>query len=147
MAGQLNIHSFINHVITVNGRTLEGFGEGDDVVTVEYREDGITDTVGADGRMQASVSANESATINLKLLAGSEDNDYLEDLYFKFKNGSIGGISVSIFDSFTGRGQVATTGYIPKLANESKGAKAQDREWSIIVPKIDIQRATNRRSN
>lgn len=142
MAGQLNIHSFTDCVVMVNGRDLHGFGEGDDVVTTEYREDRVTDTVGADGRMQASVSANGSATIKLKFLSGSDSNEYLENLYSQFISGAINSISVSITDARTGRGQVATTGYIPKLANESKGAKAQDREWTIIVPKIDIQKAT-----
>lgn len=142
MAGQIFAYSFTHHIIMVNGRELENFGEGDDVVNTEYREDGITDTVGADGNMQASVSANESASINLKFLAGADENDYLEELYYKFKRGDIMGISVSIFNSVTGKGEVATTGYIPKLANNSKGVKAQDREWTIIVPKLDIQKAT-----
>lgn len=142
MAGQIFAYSFVHHIVMVNGRELENFGEGDDVVSTEYREDGITDTVGADGNMQASVSANESASIKLKFLAGADENDYLEDLYYKFKRGEITGISVSIFNSVTGKGEVATTGYIPKLANNSKGVKAQDREWTIIVPKLDIQKAT-----
>ena len=142
MAGQIFAYSFVHHIVMVNGRELENFGEGDDVVSTEYREDGITDTVGADGNMQASVSANESASIKLKFLAGADENDYLEDLYYKFKRGELTGISVSIFNSVTGKGEVATTGYIPKLANNSKGVKAQDREWTIIVPKLDIQKAT-----
>lgn len=140
MAGQLRVHSFSSQIVMVNGRELENFGEGDDVITTEYREDGITDTVGADGNMQVSVSANESATIKLKFLAMAEENDYLESLYHQFKNGEIKGVSVSIFDAVTGKGEVATTGYIPRMANSSKGAKAQDREWSIIVPKIDVQK-------
>lgn len=142
MAGKLNIYSFSHHIMLVNGREFENFGEGDDVISTEYREDGITDTVGADGNMQASVSANESAEIKIKLLAGASENEYLEQLYYQFKRGEITGISVSIFNSVTGKGEVATTGYIPKLANSSKGVKAQDREWTIIVPKLDIQKAT-----
>lgn len=142
MAAKLSTHSFVDHLIMVDGVELNGFGEGDDVITVEYREDRFNDTVGADGRMQKNVSANGSATISVKLLSGSESNGYLEDLFAKMVDGDIDGVSVSITDSRTGRGQVATTGYIPKLANESKGAKAQDREWSIVVPRIDIQKAT-----
>lgn len=144
MSGQILAYSFTNHIVMVDGREMKNFGEGDDVISTEYREDGITDTVGADGNMQASISANESATITLKFLAGADENDYLEDLYYKFKRGESRGVSVSIFNSITGKGEVATTGYIPKIANSTKGAKAQDREWSIIVPKIDIQRETNR---
>lgn len=142
MSGQMMIYSFTHHIVMINGREIENFGEGDDVVATEYREDGITDTVGADGNMQASVSANKSATIKIKLLAGAPENDYLESLFYKMQNGEIKGIEVSMFDSITGKGEVATTGYIPKLANKSKGTKAQDREWTIIVPKLDNQKET-----
>lgn len=142
MSGQMMIYSFTHHIVMVNGREIENFGEGDDVIVTEYREDGITDTVGADGNMQASVSANESAEIKIKLLAAAPENEYLESLYYRFKSGEIAGVSVSMFNAITGKGEVATTGYIPKMANSSKGVKAQDREWTIIVPKLDIQKAT-----
>lgn len=142
MAEQMMIYSFTHHIVMINGVEIENFGEGDDVITTEYREDGFTDTIGADGNMQASVSANQSASIKIKLLAGAPENDYLESLYQKMRNGEIKGIGVSMFDSITGKGEVATTGYIPKLANKSKGVKAQDREWTIIVPKLDIQKET-----
>lgn len=142
MSNGLMIYSFTHHLVMINGREMRNFGEGDDVVSVEYREDGIGDVVGADGQMLASVSANESAEIKLKFLGTAPENDYLEDLYRRFKSGEIAGISISIFNAVTGRGEVATTGYIPKLANSSRGQKAQDREWSIIVPSIDVQQST-----
>lgn len=142
MAEQMIVYSFTHHIIMVNGREIENFGEGDDVIATEYREDGVSDTVGADGNMQASISANQSASIKIKLLAGAPENDYLESLYQKMLNGEIKGVGVSMFDSITGKGEIATTGYIPRLANKSKGVKAQDREWTIIVPKLDIQKQT-----
>lgn len=144
MSGQMFAYSFTNHIVMVDGREMKNFGEGDDVINTEYREDGISDTVGADGNMQASVNANDSASITLKFLSGAPENDYLEDLYYRFKRGESRGVPVSIFNSITGKGEVATTGYIPKIANSAKGVKAQDREWMIIVPKLDIQKETNR---
>lgn len=142
MAGQMLTYSFAHHITMINGREINNFGEGDDAVSYEYREDGISDTVGADGNMQASISANQSASITIKLLGTAPENDYLEELYHQFKNGEITGVSISMFDSVTGKGEVATTGYIPRLANKSKGARIQDREWTIIVPKLDIQKST-----
>lgn len=140
MAGQLLTYSFARHVTMINNREIKNFADGDDVVSYEYREDGISDVVGADGNMQASVSADQSATITIKLLGTAPENDYLEELYFKFLNGEIDGVSVALFDSVTGKGEVATNGYIPKLANKSKGKSIQEREWTIIVPKLDIQK-------
>lgn len=141
MSGQMYVYSFTNHLVMVNGREMQNFGEGDDVISTEYREDGISDTVGADGNMQASVSANESAEITLKFLAGAPENDYLEDLYFQFKRGLIRGVSVAIINAITGKAEVATTGFIPKLADNQRGTQAQDREWMIVVPKLAIQKA------
>lgn len=141
MSGKMYVYSFTNHLVMVNGREMQNFGEGDDVISTEYREDGISDTVGADGNMQASVSANESAEITLKFLAGAPENDYLEDLYFQFKRGLIRGVSVAIINAITGKAEVATTGFIPKLADNQRGTQAQDREWMIVVPKLAIQKA------
>lgn len=142
MADLLHNYAFTHHIAIVNGRELHNFGEGDDVINTEYREDGITDTVGADGNMQVSASANRSATITFKFLAGAPENEYFEELYRKFLDGEIKGISVSIFNSITGKGEVSTTGYIPKMANNARGSNAQDREWVVVVPKLDIQKAT-----
>lgn len=141
MAGQMRTYSFTHHLVMVNGREMENFGEGDDVITAEYREDRVTDTVGADGNMQASVSANQSAEIMLKFLAMAPENDYLESLHQQFVNGEIAGISVSVIDTITGKGVVSTTGYISKMANYARGTNAQDREWTIIVPKLSILQA------
>lgn len=141
MAGEIKPHSFTQHVLTVANRTIENFGEGDDVINTEYREDGVSDTVGADGKMQPSISANQSATITVKLLAGAPENEFFEGLYKQYIQGEITSIPISLFNAVTGRGEVATNGYIPKLANSAKGTKAQDREWMFVVPKIAIQQA------
>lgn len=143
MSGQmLSPHNLLHHVVEVNGRRLENFGEGDDVIQVSYREDGVSDTVGADGNMMANISANESAELTLKFLHTAPENQYLTDLYQQFRQGQIGGISVSIYNTLTGEGEVSTSGYIPKMADKAKGMKAGDREWKIIVPKLAIQKAT-----
>lgn len=138
MAGQMRTYSFTHHMVMINGREMENFGEGDDVISAEYREDRVSDTVGADGNMQASVSANQSAEVMLKFLAMAPENDYLESLHQQFVDGEIRGISVSVIDAITGQGVLSTTGYIPKIANFARGTNAQDREWTIIVPKLAI---------
>lgn len=138
MAGQMRTYSFTHHMIMVNGREMENFGEGDDVITAEYREDRVSDTVGADGNMQASVSANQSAELVLKFLGTAPENDYLETMHQLFVDGVIGGISVVVINAVTGQGVLSTTGYIPKIANFARGTMSQDREWTIIVPKLAI---------
>lgn len=142
MSGKLFAYSFTHHLVMVQGREMENFGEGDEVVSATYREDRINGTVGADGNMQSSISADQSADIKLTFLMTAPENDYLEGLYQQYVDGVITGISVSILNSVTGKGEVATTGFIPKLADMSKGTKAKDREWTITVPKLSIQKGT-----
>lgn len=142
MAGQqIAAYSLSHHVLTVNGRMMENFAEGDDVIQVAEREDKITDKTGADGNVMPEISANDSAEITLKFLHTAPENDYLEDLLSQFVEGYITGVSVTIYNSRTGRGEVATTGYITKKAERSRGTKAGDREWKIVVPKLAVQGA------
>lgn len=142
MAGQqITAYSLSFHVLEINGRVMENFAEGDDVIQVEEREDKVTDKTGADGNLMPEISANDSAEITLKFLHTAPENDYLEDLLSQFVNGYITGIPISIYNSRSGRGEVATTGYITKKAGRSRGAKAGDREWKIVVPKLAIQGA------
>lgn len=140
MSEQLRAYSFTNCIVMVSGRQLENFGEGDDVVTVEPRNDRVTGKVGADGKMQPSISADQSAEIVLKFLANAPENDYLEDLFNQYINGDIEKVTVSIFDKVTGRGEVATAGFIPNLPSSSRGNEAQDKEWMIVVPAIAVQK-------
>lgn len=141
MAGELRPHSFTQHVLIVQGVTIENFGEGDDAISIEYREDGISDTVGADGKMQMSISADESAEITVKLLANAPENALFERLHRQMRQGDITSVSIALYNSVTGEGDVATYAYIPKLANKAKGTNAQDREWMFVVPKIASQQA------
>ncbi|MCH7305627.1 DUF3277 family protein [Acinetobacter sp. NIPH 1869] len=139
MAGQqLRAYSLSHHVVTVNGRTMENFGEGDDVIKVALRDDQITDKKGADGNIMPEVSANESAEVSLKFLYNAPENTYLEGLQKMFVEGFIHGVSVSIYDTRSGQGEVSTTGYIKRRADKSRGAKAADREWVIVVPKLAV---------
>ena len=142
MAGQqITAYSLAHSVVSVNNRVLENFGEGDDVIKVSLRDDQITDKKGADGNIMPEISVGESAEITLKFLYTAPENDYLEDLLSQFINGYIAGVSINIYNSRTGKGEVATTGYIKKRADRSQGGKAADREWVIVVPKLAIQGA------
>lgn len=139
MAGQqIRAYSLAYHIVTVNGRTMENFGEGDDVIKVSLRDDQITDKKGADGNIMPEISANESAEISLKFLYNAPENTFLENLQKMFIDGFLDGISVSIFDTRTGQGEVSTTGYIKRRADKSRGGKAADREWVFVVPKLAV---------
>ncbi len=140
MTEQLRAYSFTNCVVMVNGVEMRNFGDGDDVVTTSARNDRVSGKVGADGRLQPSISADQSAEIGLTFLANAPENDFLEDLFYQYVNGDIDKVTISIFDKVTGRGEVATAGYIPKIPDSSRGMEAQDKEWQIVVPSIAVQK-------
>lgn len=138
----MQTYSFLQHTLHVNNMPITGFASGDDVLSVAYRNDGVEDEVGASGEMMAIISADKSAVIKAKLLYTSTDNDWLEKQYYLFTQGQISGIPVSIFNTKTGKGDVATTGYIKKIPDKNLGKKAGAMEWEIVVPKLAVQKPT-----
>ena len=138
----MNRYSFTSHTLHVSNMPITGFASGDDVLSVSYRNDGVEDEVGASGEMMAIISADNSAVIKAKLLYASTDNDWMEKQYYLFRQGQISGIPVSVFNTLTGKGEVATTGYIKKIPDKTLGKKAGSMEWEIVVPKISVQKPT-----
>jgi hypothetical protein len=142
MAGKmLKTYAMTQHVIEVNSRRMENFAKGDDVIGIKVREDTITDDTGADGNMMVYISADESCEVTLKFLHGAPENDYLKRQFDLFKTGQIDGVSLSIWNTRDGKGEVARTGYIKKIPDNMRGNKAGDREWTIVCPRIDEQQA------
>lgn len=138
----METYSFIQHTLHVNNMPITGFASGDDVLSVAYRNDGVEDEVGADGEMMAIISADNSAMIKAKLLYTSASNDWLEKQFYLFKQGRISSIPVSIFNTRTGKGEVATKGYIKKIPDKNLGKKAGSMEWEIVVPRVAVQKPT-----
>lgn len=138
----METYSFLHHTLHVAGMPISGFASGDDVLSVAYRNDGIEDETGADGEMMAIISADKSASIKVKLLYTSLSNDWLEKQYSLFLQGRIRTIPVSLFNTRTGKGEVATNGYIKKIPDKTLGKKAGSMEWEIVVPKLAVQKPT-----
>jgi hypothetical protein len=140
-AKMLATYSFTQHVIEVNNRRMGNFAKGDDVVAVTTREDTVTDDTGADGNMMVYINADQSVEVTLKFLHGAPENDFLKRQFDLFTQGQIDGISVSIWNTRDGKGEVARTGYIKKIPDNMRGNKAGDREWVIVCPSLDEQQA------
>jgi len=143
MAGKmLKLFAFNQHVIEVNGRRMENFAKGDDVVGITVREDTFSDETGADGNMMVYLSADESVEVMLKFLHGASENDFLKRQFDLFKSGEIEGINVSVWNTRDGTGEVSRLGYIKKIPDNMRGNKAGNREWAIVCPRMDDQGAT-----
>ncbi len=126
-------HSFKNCVVIVDGRPLVNFAEGDDVVTIEPRNDGATDLVGADGQMAVSISADQSATMTVRLMQTSPDNRFLQQIFDRQRaEGLFIPLMVSYRDLKTGE-EGSGRGYIPRLPTMTRGAGVNTHEWTIVI--------------
>jgi hypothetical protein len=137
----MNVYSFLNTVIVVNGVEITGWSEGDDVIDIKRLVDSATHKVGADGNMMVSLSADRSGEFTFKLQMTSSSNAYLDSLLAQQENGAdtFEPITVLFQDTFRNdRGQ-ASAGYIKKPSDLKRGVTGGDHEWTIVVENLVLQ--------
>jgi hypothetical protein len=127
----LTLYSYRNVVVTIDGRRVVGVWEGDDAVVVERPTDLGTALTGADGASVVSISADQTATITLKLQPNSAMNSYLEQRVKGMRMGSPRLLAIGIVDTGTGEGGGCSSAVITKEPSKSYGAMATEREWVI----------------
>jgi len=131
-------YSFLNTIVLINGFEITGWAEGDDVIQIERLADSAAHSIGADGEMTVSLSADRSGIFRMNLQQSSESNAQLAALLAAQESGSF----VPIFAQFkdTGGNDLAsgTQGYIPRLANLARGTGVNSQEWTVIVERLDM---------
>lgn len=128
----LTLYSYKNVVVTIDGRRVIGVWEGDDAVVVERPTDLGTALTGADGASVVSISADQTATVTLKLQANSAMNSYLEQRVKAMRMGSTRLLAIGIVDTGTGEGGGCSSAVITKEPSKSYGAMATEREWVLF---------------
>lgn len=128
----LTLYNFQNVVVTINDRRVIGFWEGDDAVVVERNTDLGTPLTGADGASVVSITADQSATVTLKLQPNSAMNDYLAELVKRMRMGSQALIRISVLDTSTGEGGGCSSAVITREPSKNYGSNASEREWAIF---------------
>jgi hypothetical protein len=128
----LTLYSFQNVVVTVDGRQVIGLWEGDDAVTLERQTDLGSALTGVDGASVVSITADQSATLTLKLQPNSAMNAYLEQCVKRVRMGSQQLIAVAIRDTSTGEGGGCSAAVVIKEPSKSWGATATEREWQLF---------------
>lgn len=118
---------------------VTGYAEGDDVIMLEFREDLITDKVGADGEMAISIGADKSAELTVKLLQTSPTNKFLS------KVAALQGIPatfipLSALFQDSNRQDIGTMlfGYVQKHAPIERGREANEPEWTMVFQRADV---------
>ena len=128
-------YSFKNVAATVNGQQVVGFWEGDDAVTVARLTDRGTMVVGADGSSIFSATANEGATITLRLQHTSPTHRLLlQRLARQSARGvRVTGFPFTVIDVDSGEGGAAADCYIQSAPDDTKGVNAGAREWVLVT--------------
>lgn len=127
-----------NCQVSLDGRDVRGLWEGDDAVQVERGSDRATSMVGADGAAIVSTSADESATITLRLQHTSPANERLRNIERAMKTGRTRKFPLSIRDTESGEGGSAAECVIVGTPTVNTGSStAGVREWKIFAGRWD----------
>jgi len=131
-------YSFLNTILLVNGLEISGFDEGDDVISLARLNDSAAHSVGTDGEMTISISADRSGTITFRIMQTSDSNKFLSAFITAQENGAFVPIFVQFKDTKGLDLGSGTQGYITRPANMTRGTKAQPQEWNIVVERLDL---------
>ena len=136
----MKVYSFQNTVMLVNGVEITGWSDGDDVIKINRRVDSASDKVGAGGSMMVSISSDKSGEFTFKLQLTSSSNKFLAGLVALQEGGAKTFVPVTCLFQDTYRQDLATgtVGYLKKPADLSRGDKAGDQEWTIVVERLDM---------
>lgn len=117
--------------VVVDGTILTGFADGT-FVSIEQEEENYTMHVGAQGEVSRARSHNRSGTITVTLSQDSPSNTYLNR-----KANSKETFSVAIVDMNTDETHGGNNCWIEKPADKEFGKEVEEREWVIVVPKLE----------
>lgn len=131
-------YSFLNTTLLVNGVEIDGWDEGDDVITMERLNDSASDKAGAKGEMVVSLSADRRGLVRFRLMQTSDSNKVLSALVGLQENGAFVPTFVQFKDVMTGDLASGTQGYIPRPASIVRGTTANSQEWEIRVERLDL---------
>ena len=130
------LFSFKNVVITLDASRVIGFADGDDVISIEPTTEIGDPLIGADGASIVSFSADQSASVTIKLLANSPFNQFLNQKVQRQRGGAVVGVTfpISFLDVSSGESGGCTNAVVTKEATIQSGKKTSEREWRIFCP-------------
>lgn len=108
---------------------LTGFGEGDDVVVIEYESDQYADMAGAKGDVVRSQTNDNRCTITIKLLQNSISNKELTTIFNADRELGTGVQPMFIEDKETGEKYIINNSWISKFPVVTRGQGVNTMDW------------------
>lgn len=136
----MQVYSFQNLAVLVNGQALQDWPEDDDIIKVSRSVDSASHKVGADGKMVVSISADKSGEFVFKLQQTSPSNAYLMQLLSQMEAGADTFVPINVRCQDTFRQDVASGAvcYIKKPTDFTRGMNAGNQEWTIVAESLDM---------
>lgn len=127
------VYSFANNVISLSGQKISGFDDGDDVVKCTPNAALSEGTVGADGTVVFSDSADQSYKVEITLLATVPSNLVFRAI--ERQQRTIGApqraLTLSIVDLYLRDRFTATGGRLVEVAEITRGKKVSKYVWKL----------------
>lgn len=131
-------YAFKETILQVNGVVIEGFTEGDSVVTVETLADSMTHQIGADGEMTASKQADESGSMTFSLSQSSDSNIFMSSLLSTQSLSNELTLSASFKDTNSGDQAIGSRGYIKTSSAMTRGTGINAQEWVMVFESLTL---------
>ena len=124
--------------ISYLGVALTGLAEGDAVVTVSPTNEQASLTVGIQGDTGIALSADNSATITIEFLQGSESCEFLQAKLNAQKIGAVVSGALSIRDANSGTNIIGNRAFINTQPEITRGAAYGTMTWSFVTPDLVV---------
>lgn len=136
-------YSFNKVDLIIDGATVDGFADSNNIITAARSANAHNSIMDAKGNMNVSTSANLSGIISFNLLHTSDSNQVLQARAILDQSLALADNSASfvpwhalIQDKMGGTIVAATTGFIPKVPNISRGNGFTTHNWNIMFEQI-----------
>lgn len=124
-----NNYSFKNVNVIYGIYELEGFNDGDDVVSIIQNVEQFTTHVGAKGDVTRAQSADNSCTITIKFQQTSKSNAVLNGIYVADRETGASYYPMTIQDKETGETYVINNVWIQKFPDIIRGQGVNSMDW------------------
>lgn len=130
------VYSFSAVAFSIDGRMVTGFAEDEDCILIEPTTELGSPKVGADGGSVVSITADQSASVTIKLLPNSPFNAYLNQKVQRMRSGALTNIAFPIgFTDLSNRETGGcTNAVITKVPSPTRGPTASTQEWRFFCP-------------
>lgn len=127
--GDFKNYSFSNVNAIFGILELEGFSEGDDVISTTMEKEQFSDMAGAKGDVVRSQTNDNRVTITMKFLQTSKSIKPLIDIYNGDKELGTGVRPINIEDKETGETYTSLNAWITKIPDIKRGQSPNAMEF------------------